>query len=84
MCANWCAARGDWTPAARLYGASLIAFSRVGYELEPVDKNVREPLLANTRQALGEAAFQAALAEGGTLGNKEALAELRRYLEVAL
>jgi hypothetical protein len=56
------------------------SFAKIGYELEPVDKKVREPFLAQTRQALGEGAFRAAQAEGEAIDPNAALAEARSYL----
>jgi non-specific serine/threonine protein kinase len=71
------AKRGAWTRAARLAGAAEALREAIGSELDAVDRAFRERSQAELRAALGEAALEAALAEGRA-------ATLERMIEYAL
>jgi non-specific serine/threonine protein kinase len=58
------AGRGEWERAARLAGAASALREPIGGELEPADRTTRERYLREVREHLGEAALEAALAEG--------------------
>ena len=67
-------AEGDAAGAARTLGA-VDAISRAqGQAVEPVLQRLHRRLLDETRAALGDAAFDAAFAEGGRLSLEEAVA----------
>ena len=66
--------QGDAAGAARTLGA-VDAISRAqGQAVEPVLQRLHRRLLDETRAALGDAAFDAAFAEGGRLSLEEAVA----------
>lgn len=75
------ALRQQWGLAARLYGAAQIQSEKMGYHREPMDEAFLPPLIACTREALGEVAFSSAEAGGRALSYDEALAEVRAWLE---
>jgi len=66
--------------AARLRGASLALERETGLRHEPVDERLTTALLMQSRAALGEAAYDAAVAEGMKLGPDAAAAEALRWL----
>ena len=68
------------TTAARLHGAMLRQMEEAGIRHEPVDEAFCAPWLARSREALGDAAFEAARAEGWALTYAAAMAELDRWL----
>ena len=80
VCSALAAARGEWTTAARIYGASESHRLRLGSQREPVDDAFLAPHLARTREALGAPAFAAAEAGGRAVVYEEALAEAGRWL----
>jgi predicted ATPase/class 3 adenylate cyclase len=75
------ALRQRWGLAARLYGAAQIQSEKMGYRREPMDEAFLPPLIARTREALGESAFASAEIAGRALSYQEALAEVRAWLE---
>jgi hypothetical protein len=66
---------------ARFYGAAEAQLEESGSRREPADAAFLTPLIAATREALGEAAFAAAEAGGRALSYDEAMAEVRAWLE---
>jgi hypothetical protein len=68
------AGRKAWERAARLAGAAEALRAAISYERLPVDVAARERTLALVREALGEAAFETAFAEGRRMSLDEALA----------
>ena len=72
---------GEHTFAARLWGATLQRYARLGYQRPPQDQALLEQHLAQSRQALGDAAFGAAEAAGQALEVDAAMIELRQWLE---
>ena len=66
---------GAWRRAARLAGAAEALREAIGYDLEPVDRGVREGCLAELRERLGAEGLEAATAEGRALSLDEALDE---------
>ncbi len=72
---------GDWERAARFWGAEEALRESIAYRREPADEAFITPLIALTRSALGDAAFEAAEAGGRGLTYEEALAEARAWLE---
>ena len=69
------AARGESARAARLFGAAEAYRERIGATLVRSLESLYAPYLAKARDALGEAAFAAAWAEGRLLSLEDALAE---------
>jgi predicted ATPase len=67
------ARRGAPERAARLAGAAEALREDIGYELEPADRAFRDRYVAETRAALGEAAFAEATAEGRAMTLGEAV-----------
>jgi predicted ATPase/DNA-binding winged helix-turn-helix (wHTH) protein len=72
---------GEHAVAARFWGASDQQLLAWGYRHEPGELEHITPLLASSRQALGDAAFEAAEAAGRTLDIEDAMLELQRWLE---
>lgn len=60
--------------AARLWGAAAAMRTSIGSSMLPARQGEHDRLVAAARVTLGEAAFQAALLEGGMLGQQQALA----------
>lgn len=58
------ARRGEWARAGRLAGAADALRQEIGSEIEPADRSMRDRYLKDARAHLGEAALEAALAEG--------------------
>jgi len=79
--AGLASSRGEHEVAARFWGATRSRFSDAGYSRPTVDQAQLERLSANTRQALGEAAFESAEAAGRALDLDAAMQELRRWLQ---
>lgn len=72
---------GDHQVAARFWGATRSRFSEAGYARPTVDEAQLERLSTHTRQALGDAAFEAAEAAGRALDVGAAMLELRQWLQ---
>jgi predicted ATPase/DNA-binding winged helix-turn-helix (wHTH) protein len=71
---------GEHAIAARFWGASDRWLQTWGYRHEPGEIEHLQPLLANSRRVLGDAAFEAAEAAGRALGFDQAMLELERWL----
>ncbi|HUG23507.1 ATP-binding protein [Piscinibacter sp.] len=71
---------GEHDIAARFGGASRSRFSDAGYSRPSVDQLQLERLSANSRRALGDAAFERAEAAGRALDLDAAMRELREWL----
>jgi non-specific serine/threonine protein kinase len=61
--------------AVRVFGAAAALRAPVGSVIDPADQPAYERRLAALREALGDAAFEAAWAEGGALPLEQAVAE---------
>jgi len=59
--------------AAMLFGAAEALMEEIGYRLVPQERVVLEPYRASVRSRLGEATWEEAVAEGGTMGLEEAI-----------
>jgi predicted ATPase/class 3 adenylate cyclase len=75
------ALRGDWSRAARLEGATQALDREMGMHREPTEEVYLAPFLARTREALGVAAFDAAVASGGSQTYERAMDETRAWLD---
>ena len=73
--------RGEHALAARLWGATTQRYLDAGYRRPPEDEAQLTRLSAQSRQALGDAAFDAAQAAGRALEVDAALVELRQWLQ---
>ena len=82
-CAGLAALLGRWQQSARFEGAARLHLARLGWSLEAADKAFVDSFSARTRDALGDAAFDAAQASGRNLSFDEALNELRQWLQDA-
>jgi tetratricopeptide (TPR) repeat protein len=74
---------GEHAIAARFWGASNQQLQAWGYQHEPGELEHLAPLLESCRRALGEAAFEAAEAQGRALDFGDAIVELEQWLERA-
>ncbi|HEY0858587.1 MAG TPA: tetratricopeptide repeat protein [Albitalea sp.] len=72
---------GEHAVAARWWGAMRSRFIDAGYARPAVDQAQLDRLSANTRQALGDAAFEAAEGAGRALDLDVAMHELRQWLQ---
>ncbi|WP_410585971.1 ATP-binding protein [Amycolatopsis sp. lyj-23] len=71
----WASAkREDWPAAARLFGTAATLWDRCGAEPDIAVSLAHRELLAATRDALGDARFEAAFAEGRALNPHDILA----------
>lgn len=66
--------------AARFWGAADQTLKTWGYRHQPVDIEHTAPLIASSRRALGDAAFEAAEAAGRALDFDAAILELEQWL----
>ena len=73
--------RGEWEHAARFYGAAEAQAKQTGLRRDPADEAFIAPWIAKTRQALGDAAFDALKLAGESLSYETAISEARRWLE---
>jgi predicted ATPase/DNA-binding winged helix-turn-helix (wHTH) protein len=80
LCAGLAALRGDWELAARFEGAATFHFAQLEWPLDPPDRAYVQSVSARARAALGDAAFERALAQGRALSLDDALAQMRKYL----
>jgi len=71
--AGGAAARGRAQRAARLWGAAEALREEIGVPLQPEDHEFLDPYLATARSSLGEAAWQAKLAEGRAMMPEQAI-----------
>lgn len=69
---------GEFERAARFWGAADHTLGGWGCRHRPVDVEHTAPLIAASRSALGDAAFEAA---GRGLASEDALLELEQWLE---
>jgi tetratricopeptide (TPR) repeat protein len=65
--------RHEWERAARLAGAAAALREEMGYESERADRAFRDRYCAEVRAALGERAFESAMAEGRAMTLEEAV-----------
>jgi predicted ATPase/class 3 adenylate cyclase len=79
--AGLAASREKWQDAARFYAAAETRLEELGSQREPVDAAFLMPLIANTRDKLGESVFAAAEAAGRALSYEESIAGARAWLE---
>ena len=73
---------GEHAIAARFHGAMLRQMEEAGICHDPVDEGFIAPRIAVSREAMGDAAFEAALAGGWSLSYEAAVTELDRWLGV--
>jgi len=81
VAAGFAAFLEEWHRAARLYGAAHELLTQTGMGRQSADEAFLMPLVANTRAALGDAAFAEAEAAGRGLSYEEATAEARAWPE---
>jgi non-specific serine/threonine protein kinase len=67
------AARGAWRRVGLLLGAAEALREGSGFDLEPVDRALRDRSLAAAREHLGEAASETAMADGRVLSLEQVL-----------
>ena len=79
--AGLAASLGDWPCAARFFGAAEAQTEQTGLHRDPADDAFLAPLIANARQALGDAAFDSHQLAGSRLSYEEALSQARGWLE---
>ncbi len=81
LSAGLASSRGEHETAARLRGASTQRYLDEGYRRPREDEALIVRLSAQSRQALGDTAFDAAQADGRALEVSAAMLELRQWLE---
>jgi len=81
MASALAAPRGEGARAARLNGAAEALLERQGAQRAPVDEHFLAAWMARARSQIGDRAFVAAYEEGRSLGDEQALAEVREWLE---
>jgi hypothetical protein len=80
VCAALAALRGEWTRAARFFGAVEAQTAEGGYHRDPADNAFLAPLIARARDTLGAQSFEGAEAQGRTLSYDDAIDEARAWL----
>ena len=80
VAAGLAASGEEWPMAARLFGAAEALQSESGLYRDASDAAFLEPLVAKTRQSLGEAEFARLGEEGRALSYAGAMAEARAWL----
>ena len=70
----------DWERAARFYGMAERQAGNTGIQRDPADDAFLRPLMAKTREALGDTRFAASHASGRALDFDEVMAEARGWL----
>jgi predicted ATPase/class 3 adenylate cyclase len=80
VCAALAALRGEWTRAARFFGAVELQTEEGGYHRDPADKAFLAPLIARARDTLGAQSFEGVEAQGRTLSYDDAIDEARAWL----
>ena len=78
--AGLAALQKDWNRSAHLYGAAEAQTLRTGIRRDPADEAFLQPLLATTREALGESRFTLAETSGRELSFEQAITEARAWL----
>jgi tetratricopeptide (TPR) repeat protein len=79
--AGLASSRGEHELAARFWGAATQRYTDAGYRRPEADEAQLVQLSADSRHALGDAAFERAEAAGRTLDVEAAILELRQWLE---
>jgi non-specific serine/threonine protein kinase len=69
---------GEWKQAARLCGAAEAA--RAGHHFQTYDRPLVEPMIAETRRQIGDAAFAAAWDAGRAMRPEQAIAEAEHFM----
>jgi non-specific serine/threonine protein kinase len=72
------AVRGEWARAGRLAGAAEALREEIGSKIEPADRAMRERYLGGVRERVGEAALEAAMAEGRAMTRDRAIEDALR------
>jgi predicted ATPase/class 3 adenylate cyclase len=80
--AGLCASQGQWTRAARLFGAAEAQAENTGLHRDAVDEAFLAPLISATREALSPHAFVAEEARGRSLSYEEAIGEAKGALQI--
>ncbi|MBA3505009.1 MAG: tetratricopeptide repeat protein, partial [Betaproteobacteria bacterium] len=75
------ALREEWERAAFFFGAAEAQTGQTGLHRDPADEAFLTPLIAKARDALGAAAFAAAVEAGRARCYEQAMAEVRTWLE---
>ena len=75
------AASADWSDAARFFGAANTEAAVSGLQPDRADQNFVNGHMAQAREHLGKAAFDAAMTAGRALDYASALADTRQWLE---
>lgn len=83
VCAGLAAALEQWPLAPRFDGAAEIHTVQMGRRRDQPDVAFLAPLVERARCALGQLAYDAALAAGRALSYEEAVAEMTKWLESA-
>ncbi len=83
VCAGLAALAGQWTRAARCYGAAEAQAERTGMRRDPADEAFLAPLVQRAREAMPGGDFARAERDGRALDYDAALAEAAAWIEEA-
>ena len=83
VAAGLAALQTDAARCARLYGAAEAQSTRTGVRRDPADQAFLQPLLAESRAAIGDSRFMSAEATGRVMSFEQALAEVRAWLSAS-
>jgi tetratricopeptide (TPR) repeat protein len=73
----------QWQRAALFFGVAEAQAEQTGLHRDPADETFLQPLVVTARAALGEVAFAVAETAGRRLSYQEAVADVRRWLQLA-
>lgn len=80
VCAGLAAYHGDWSRAARTFGAVEAQIGQTGIHRDPADEAFLSPLIEDARRMLGPEAYLALTEAGRGLAYREAMSEARTWL----
>jgi hypothetical protein len=80
VAAGLAATRADWARAARFFGVAEAQTALRGLHRDAADEAFLAPLIAKTREAMGEDDFSTAEAAGRALRYEDAMGETRTWL----
>ncbi len=73
----------QWQRAALFFGVAEAQAEQTGLRRDPADETFLQPLVVKARAALGDVAFAVAETAGRRLSYQEAVADVRRWLQLA-
>jgi predicted ATPase len=83
VCAGLAASQADWQRAARFFGAAQALATQTGLQRDPADEAFLVPLMTQSREAIGDEAFEVFETQGRQLSLDDALAHARAWLDTS-